>query len=79
MEHPLIGSLDDMTLEQLGAKVSELNKKLVIAQRMGNGHLCDQLRMALSSYQVKHQEKLAELWKPKSGDAPDFESKIDIS
>ena len=77
MEHPLIHDIDNLTLDELGSKVSELNKKLAIAARMGNGHLCDQIRMALASYSTRHQEKLSELFK--SGDRPGFDNKIDIS
>lgn len=57
MEHPLIGNLDSLSTEELTEKVSELNKKLGIAYRTGNGHLCDQLRMALESYNSKLREK----------------------
>lgn len=60
MEHPLIGSLDELTVDQLSDKVSELNKKLTIAMANGNGNLCNQLRMAIESYQNKYQEKLRE-------------------
>jgi predicted component of type VI protein secretion system len=58
MEHPLIGSLEDFTPEQLLEKITELNRKLSIAYRMGNGHLCNQLRMAIESHQNKYQEKI---------------------
>lgn len=56
MEHPLIGSLDSLTEEQLTTKISELNRKLSIAAQSGNGHLCNQIRMALESYQSKYQQ-----------------------
>jgi hypothetical protein len=79
MEHPFIHDLDNQSLEDLGKRISELYRKLGIAQRAGNGYLCDQIRMALESYQIKHQEKLQELYNPKTGDGPDFNSKIDIS
>jgi hypothetical protein len=58
MEHPLIGSLDELTAEQLLDRLTELNKKLTIAMRMGNGYLCDQIRMAIESHQTKYQEKI---------------------
>lgn len=58
MEHPLIGNLEDLTEEQLSAKVNDLNRKLTIAMQSGNGHLCNQLRMAIESYQNKYQERL---------------------
>ena len=73
MEHPLVNSLDDLTTEQLLEKINELNRKLGIAYRMGNGHLCNQLRMAIESYQTKYREKIRK--------DPDnnFDSVIDIS
>jgi hypothetical protein len=67
-----------MTLEELGTKISELNKKLSIAHRSGNAYLCNQIRMAIESHQVKYQEKTQAMFnKNKPGD--NFEDKIDIS
>ena len=79
MEHPFINNLEDMTLEQLGSKVSELHNKLNIAHRMGNGYLCDQIRMAIESYNGKYQQKMRALSAPKSGETDSFNDKIDIS
>lgn len=73
MEHPLIPNLDELTVDQLSEKISELNKKLGIAARTGNGYLCDQIRMAIESYQAKYQEKL------KGGNGTPFDEVIDIS
>lgn len=75
MEHPLIGDLNSLTLDELSAKVSELNGKLNIAMRIGNGHLCGQLRMAIESFQSKYQEKLQESYKKSD---VDFGDKIKI-
>jgi hypothetical protein len=72
MEHPLIANLDDLTAEQLQEKISELNKKLSIALRTGNGYLCDQIRMALESYQNKYNER-------QRGSSTSFDEVIDIS
>jgi hypothetical protein len=58
MEHPLIGSLDELTEDQLSEKINDLYRKLGIATQSGNGHLCNQLRMAIESYQTKYQDKL---------------------
>jgi hypothetical protein len=67
-----------MTMEELGTKISELNKKLSIAHRSGNAYLCNQIRMAIESHQVKYQEKTQAMFnKNKPGD--NFEDKIDIS
>ena len=73
MEHPLIGSLEDLTAEQLLEKVTELNKKLTVAYRMGNAYLIQQLLMAIESYQTKYNEKLR-----KANDDDGFDDLIDI-
>lgn len=73
MEHPLIGKLDDLTAEELLTRITDLNKKLTIAMRMGNGYLCDQLRMAIESHQVKYQEKI------RTSPDNNFDDVIDIS
>lgn len=73
MEHPLIPNLDSLTTQQLTDKIAELNKKLGIAYRGGNSYLCEQIRMALESYQSKYQERL-------NGDGKTpFDEVIDIS
>ena len=73
MEHPLIASLDDQTAEQLLEKINELNRKLGIAFNTGNAHLCNQIRMAIESYQTKYNEKV------RSGKGTGFDEVIDIS
>jgi hypothetical protein len=73
MEHPLISSLDNLTLEQLSEKITELNKKLTIAYRSNNAHLCNQIQMAIESYQTKYQEKM------RGGPGTPFDEVIDIS
>ena len=77
MEHPLIGSLDEQTLEELGNKISELSKKLGIAARTGNGHLCNQIRMAMENYQNMYQTRLQESYKKAQGNN-NFDDKINI-
>ena len=73
MEHPLIPNLDGFTAEQLLEKINELNRKLGIAYSTGNAHLCNQLRMAIESYQTKYNEKL------RGGPGTAFDEIIDIS
>ena len=58
MEHPLIGNLDQLTVDELTTIISDLNRKLGIAMRSGNAHMCNQIRMAIESHNVKYQEKL---------------------
>jgi hypothetical protein len=79
MEHPLIPNLDHLKIDELGAKISELNKKLRIAQNTGNGHLCNQIRMAIESYQVRHNQLLDEMYQKSSKDlGKNLDDKIDI-
>lgn len=76
MEHPLIGNLDSLSVDDLTTKISELHNKLSVATRSGNAHLCNQLRMAIESYNSKYQEKLQEVYVKAQ---KDFKDKIDIS
>jgi hypothetical protein len=73
MEHPLIKNLNELSNQELLDKISELHKKLAIAARSGNGHMCDQIRMALESYQNQYNEKTR-----KDSGTP-FDDVIDIS
>lgn len=75
MEHPLIGNIDHLTEDELSVKINELNRKLNMATRSGNGHMCNQLRMAIESFQSKYQQKLQEARK---GQSTNFDDKIDI-
>ena len=77
MEHPLIGNLDQLTADELSSKVNELNNKLNIAMRSGNGHMCNQLRMAIETYQNKYQDVVQQTYKKQIGDA-NFDDKINI-
>jgi hypothetical protein len=74
MEHPLIPNLDDLTEQQLLDKITELNRKLGIAYNTGNSYLCNQIRMAIESYQTKYQEKIR-----KGSSGTGFDDVIDIS
>jgi hypothetical protein len=79
MEHPLIGNLDELTVDELSTRVNELSNKLSMATRSGNGHLCNQIRMALESYRNKYQEKLQETYRRQDEISPiNFDNKINI-
>jgi hypothetical protein len=76
MEHPLIGDLGDLTLEQLHDKINELHRKLSVAARSGNGNLCDQIRMAIESYSNRAREIQAKQYAEAQ---KNFDDKINIS
>lgn len=71
MEHPLIGDISALKIEELGDRISELHRKLNIAQRSGNGHLANQIRMALETFQNQYQTKLKEQSGPPGSDYSD--------
>jgi hypothetical protein len=74
MEHPLLGNIDHNTPEELLDRINELQKKLGIAYRIGNHDLCNQIRMALETFQNKYNEKSRRDDKDNG-----FDSIIDIS
>jgi hypothetical protein len=78
MEHPLVGNLDELSIDQLTTQISDLSRKLGIANRTGNAHLCNQIRMALESYQNKYHEKLQSDYAKKLAAAKIDTTKIDI-
>ena len=75
MEHPLIGDLSRLTLDELGSKISDLTRKLDIAARSGNGHLCDQIRMAIESHRSRY---LAVQEQEQAKSQTNFDDKINI-
>lgn len=76
MEHPLIGDISHLTEEDLSQRISDLQKKIGIAQRTGNGHLVSQLSMALETFRNQYQAKLNA--KNIGNASPDFSSMINI-
>jgi hypothetical protein len=74
MEHPLLGNIDHNTPEELLDRINELQKKLSIAYRIGNHDLCNQIRMALETFQNKYNEKSR-----RDDKDTGFDSIIDIS
>jgi hypothetical protein len=62
--HPLVSNLQDMSEQDITAKLSDLYKKMAIANRTGNGALLSQLRMVIDDYQSEfNKRKQAELQK----------------
>lgn len=77
IEHPLIGQLKDLSLEQLQVKLQEINKRLSFSYKTGNQTLIHQLQMVQSSYQEEYNRKMKDLI-PKDDDDT-HNDKIDIS
>jgi hypothetical protein len=79
MEHPLITNADDLSMEQLQERITELSRKLGQAHRMGNADLRHQVQMALETYQNRYRERQQALWKKEDDSGTDFSDRIDIS
>lgn len=79
MEHPLITDVNNLSLEDLQKRITDLNKKLAFAARTGNGALAGQIRMALETFTNKYQQRLDEIYDHNKRQGPDFSDKIDIS
>jgi hypothetical protein len=60
MKHPLMGSLADLSLEEIVSKSSDLSGKLNFAYRTGNQPLVNQIRMVLEGYQEEYQKRMAD-------------------
>lgn len=79
MEHPLITDIDHLTLEELQTQISDLNRKLSFAMRIGNGQLANQIRLALNTFSSKYQEKVEAQYAAQNKNGKDFSDKINIS
>ena len=79
MEHPLITDIDNLTIDELQGKISELSKKLSFAQRIGNAQLANQIRMAIETFRNKYQQKMQAIQDNQDKNNPDFSDKINIS
>lgn len=78
MEHPLIGDLSGLSLEELQTKITELNRKLSWALRH-NSQVARQVQMALESYRAEHAIKQRALWDRENQGGTDYSDRIDIS
>ena len=78
MEHPLINNVDDLTIEELQSKVTDLTKKYAWASR-NNAHLASQISMALETYQNKLRQRQQEQYEAAARASQDYSDRIDIS
>ena len=83
MFNPLIDNLDDLSIEQLNNKMSELNKRITFAHQTGNYPLLVQLQNIYSVYEMQFKDKIQQqnnsLVKPKSLQKPTHEEPLSWS
>jgi hypothetical protein len=63
----------------ISEKISELNKKLSIARKLGNSHLVGQIAMAIESFQQVHARRIQKLTNQDKPELERLSKKIDIS
>lgn len=78
MEHPLINDANDLTMEELVTRISDLQRKLIWAQRC-NKALAQQIAMALETYNNTYQDRQREAWEASQQSGKDYSDRIDIS
>jgi hypothetical protein len=76
--HPFISGLENLTLDELQTKMSEITKKMNYVSRTGNNYLIYQLQLALNTYNDAYQTKIQEQFS-KSKDNGSLTDNIDIS
>jgi len=79
MEHPLIESVDSLSIDELQGRITDLNKKLAWAMRSNNTSLTGQIRMALETFQTKYREIQQALYDAAKKQGQDYSDRIDIS
>ena len=77
MTHPLIGSVEDKTDEELTTIISDLTKKYSYMSRMHNQPMMNQLIMTLNTYRGEQSRRQALEWE-KGATAAGADGKIDI-
>jgi len=78
MEHPLISDPNNLSMEELQTRITDLQRKLAWAQRHNQG-LANQIAMALETFNNKYQQRQQEQWESQTRSGTDYSDRIDIS
>lgn len=77
--HPLAPNLSDLTDEELHKKHGEVQTKLLMAYRMGNGQLCGQLQLLLDDYAQEVGRRNQKMFDDANKSGRNLADKIDIT
>jgi uncharacterized radical SAM superfamily Fe-S cluster-containing enzyme len=77
MFNPLIGSLNDISLEDLVKKINELHTKRLQANSWGKYELANHILSTLNVYQEEYKKRMAEEAE-KQKDSKYFKDKVSI-
>jgi hypothetical protein len=61
MEHPFVGDLSHLSIDQLIEKISSLSKALSFSSRTSNYTMANQIQMVLNSYRSELNRQQAKL------------------
>jgi hypothetical protein len=75
MEHPFVGDLSHLSMDELTEKINSLNNKLAFASRSMNFSMAGQIRMVLESYRTELNKQHKQLLEEDTA----ITGKIDIS
>jgi hypothetical protein len=76
INHPLVGSLADKSVDELADTIASLTKKLAFASSTGRYAMANQIQMVLQSYRTELGKKQEEMFRSSSDM---IQGKIDIS
>lgn len=76
--HPLLGSLEGLTNEELYAKHAELTRRVSQAYRLGYGDALNQLRMLMDDYQGEINRRSAKALEDLQNKSKQFKNIIDV-
>jgi len=76
IEHPLVGDLSNLTIDELSDKINDLNKRMAYFARTGRYDAANQVQLILNSYRAKYNQRQRELFDETSST---IQGKIDIS
>jgi len=75
--HPLAPKMNDLTMEEIVEKLSQLHKRANIAAST-NHHLANQIYLLIDDYQQAYNKLVEEQNKPDDEDTDIFSDKINI-
>ena len=74
MQHPFVSGLEDKTMEELQASISDLSTKLTFAMRSNQVSMVNQMQMIIESYKSEYLKRMDDMYKKQN-----LQNQINIS
>jgi hypothetical protein len=74
MQHPFVSGLEDKTMEELQASISDLSTKLTYAMRGNQVSMVNQMQMIIESYKSEYLKRMDDMYKKQN-----LQNQINIS